>query len=75
MKVLSDLKESDTAKLISFSESLPSDFVNDLLDNGLYPGSSIKILKIFTSQKKILIQLGEVELVIRSKDAEQLYIQ
>ncbi|MCB1141769.1 MAG: ferrous iron transport protein A [Leptospiraceae bacterium] len=72
---LDSLAEGSSAILESFSSSLAPDFVNDMMDNGLLPGTKIILLKKYPSQKKVLLRVGELDLVLRAKDAGEIGVK
>ncbi|MDX1959005.1 MAG: FeoA family protein [Leptospiraceae bacterium] len=73
---LAEVNEGETCLLSRIdSKFLTPEFINDLMDIGLLPGSSIKIIKRFARMNKILIQVGEGEIGIRLTDAKYIEVK
>ncbi len=75
MKSLLDCKERESVILHSFSPEINSDFINDLMDIGLLPGSHVVIFPHFSTSDKIILKVGDSLLSIRKQDAKKIFIQ
>jgi Fe2+ transport system protein FeoA len=75
MKSLLDCTERESVTLQSFSSDINSDFINDLMDIGLLPGTMLVIYPHFPYSNKIILKVGDSLLSIRKQDAKNIFIQ
>ncbi|PJZ56537.1 FeoA family protein [Leptospira barantonii] len=75
MKLLNELEKGQEASILSLvSQPGKEDLFRNILDIGLLPGTRVLILEKYSSQKKIVLRAGEVEIAIREGEAELIQI-
>ncbi len=73
--MLNELEKGQEASIISLiSEPGKEDLFRNILDIGLLPGTKILVLEKYSSQKKIVIRAGEVEIAISEGEAELIQV-
>jgi Fe2+ transport system protein FeoA len=75
MKTILDCKEKELNRFHSFSKDISTDFANDLMDYGLFPGAIVIKYPSFSFSDKVILRIGDSILSIRIKDAEKIYIK
>ncbi|TGK13692.1 FeoA family protein [Leptospira kmetyi] len=74
-KLLNELEKGQEAYILSLvSQPGKEDLFRNILDIGLLPGTKVLILEKYSSQKKIVLRAGEVEIAIREGEAELIQI-
>ncbi|AYV54655.1 FeoA family protein [Leptospira kmetyi] len=74
-KLLNELEKGQEASILSLvSQPGKEDLFRNILDIGLLPGTKVLILEKYSSQKKIVLRAGEVEIAIREGEAELIQI-
>ncbi|MCF7925259.1 MAG: ferrous iron transport protein A [Candidatus Izimaplasma sp.] len=71
---LTELQIKDTAKVVSL-ETLDKDYVQRLMDVGLYHHAKVTLLNRLSFGNLILLEVDNIELCIRKKDAEQIEVE
>ena len=70
------MKEGEKGIVDSFDEtSLSLEFIHDLMDHGLLPGTEIRIIHRPPLQDKLLIGAGAAEIALRDRDAKYIKIR
>lgn len=75
MKSLLDSEEKESVTLHSFSPDINSDFINDLMDYGLLPGTNVIVYPNFAYSDKLILKVGDSLISIRKQDAKKIFIQ
>jgi Fe2+ transport system protein FeoA len=73
---LSQVSEGSSCILSRFdSNHLSVEFINDLMDIGLLPETSLQVLKIYRSMNKLLLAVGKGEVGLRITDADHIEVR
>ncbi|AOP34417.1 iron transporter FeoA [Leptospira tipperaryensis] len=73
--LLNELKKGQSASIVSLiHEPGKEDLFRNILDIGLLPGIKVYVLEKYSSQKKIILRAGDVEIAIREGEAELIRI-
>lgn len=73
--MLNELEKGRETSIISLiSKPGKEDLFRNILDIGLLPGTKILVLEKYSSQKKIVIRAGQVEIAIREEEAELIQV-
>lgn len=73
--LLSELEKGQEASIVSLlSQPGKEELFQNILDIGLLPGTKILVLEKYSSQKKIVLRAGEVEIATREGEAELIQI-
>jgi len=74
MKTIVDLEIGETAKIINMDQ-LPLRLRNRYLDLGIAPGSYVKLINKVNFQRLYIIDIDDVELCLRKKDAQKIIVE
>lgn len=73
--LLNELEKGQEASILSLvSKPGKEDLFRNILDIGLLPGTRVLVLEKYSSQKKLVLRAGEVEIAIREGEAELIQI-
>ncbi|EKN87487.1 FeoA domain protein [Leptospira interrogans str. 2003000735] len=73
--MLNELEKGQEAPIISLlSKPGKEELFRNILDIGLLPGTSVLVLEKYSSQNKMVIRAGEVEIAIRKVEAELIQV-
>ncbi|MDV6235229.1 FeoA family protein [Leptospira ellisii] len=75
IRFLNELKKGETGSILSL-EPRPGqeELFRNILDVGLLPGTRIRVLEKYESQKKVVLRAGEVEIALRETEAALIRI-
>ncbi|NBU97877.1 MAG: ferrous iron transport protein A [Spirochaetia bacterium] len=74
MKTILDLKINQEARIINISISAGKDFINDIMDHGIFPGSLVVVSEFSQSSDKIIFISGDNLISIRKTEAKYIYV-
>jgi hypothetical protein len=74
MKTILDLKFNQKAIIKNISTSAGKEFINDIMDHGVFPGTLIMISDLSKSNDKVIFFSGENLLSIRKSEAIHIYV-
>ncbi len=74
MKTILDLKVNQQATIQNISISAGKEFINDIMDHGVFPGSLIVLSELSQSSDKVIFLSGDNLISIRKTEAKFIYI-
>ncbi len=74
MKTILDLKLNQKAIIKNISIAAGKDFINDIMDHGVFPGTLIMISDLSKSNDKVIFFSGENLLSIRKSEAIHILV-
>ena len=74
MKTILDLKKNQQATIQNISISAGKEFINDIMDHGVFPGSIVILSELSQSNDKIIFISGDNLISIRKTEAKYIYI-
>jgi Fe2+ transport system protein FeoA len=74
MKTILDLKLNQKAIIKKISIAAGKDFINDIMDHGVFPGTLIMISDLSISNDKVIFFSGENLLSIRKSEAMHILV-
>ncbi len=74
MKTILDLKLNQKAIIKNISIAAGKDFINDIMDHGVFPGTLIMISDLSKSIDKVIFFSGENLLSIRKSEAIHILV-
>jgi Fe2+ transport system protein FeoA len=74
MKTILDLKINQQATIKNISISAGKEFINDIMDHGVFPGSLVILSELSQSSDKIIFLSGDNLISIRKTEAKYIYV-
>lgn len=73
-KTINDMEIGDTSLIVSMNR-IPKRIYNRFLDLGIAPNAKVKLLNKINFNKLFIIEVDDVEICIRQKDAKAIDIE
>jgi ferrous iron transport protein A len=71
---LTELKKQEKARVVSL-QKLEKQFVQRLMDIGLYENANVTLLNCLSFGSLYLLEVDNIEICIRKKDAERIEVE
>ena len=71
---ITDLKKQEKAKIISL-ENFDKQFMDRLMDLGIYESAEVTLLNILAFDKLYLLEVDDIEICLRKEDALKIEVR